>query len=104
MLAKTLLVLSPKIGLKAYVALPLPAGTLDTAAGLPTAPGPRAGKVRSDPEVDMVVLIVSVGILLALVVTLTFMGRRERRTRDAVALDESGVLDARRHRGATGSR
>jgi len=52
----------------------------------------------------MMVLIVSVGILLALVVTLTFMGRRERRTRDAIALDESGVLDARRHPDATGSR
>jgi len=103
-LARTLLVRSPNIGLKAYVALPVPAGTLDTAAGQPTAPGPRAGNVTTDPEVDMMVLIVSVGILLALVVTLTFMGRRERRTRDAIALDESGVLDARRHRDATGSR
>ena len=45
----------------------------------------------------MVVLIVSVGILVALVVTLTVMDRRERRTRDLIALEESGTLDARRH-------
>jgi hypothetical protein len=52
----------------------------------------------------MVVLIVSVGILLALVVTLTVMGRRERRTRDLIALEESGALDARRHNDSTGRR
>ena len=49
----------------------------------------------------MVVLVVSVGILVALVVTLTVMGRRERRTRELIALEESGVLDARRHNAAT---
>jgi hypothetical protein len=52
----------------------------------------------------MVVLIVSVGIMLALVVTLTVMGRRERRTRDLIVLEESGALDARRHNDATGER
>jgi hypothetical protein len=52
----------------------------------------------------MVVLIVSVGILVALVVTLTVMGHRERRTRELIALDESGILDARRHNDATGQR
>ena len=52
----------------------------------------------------MVVLIVSVGIMLVLVLTLTVMGRRERRTRDLIALEESGVLDARRHNDATGQR
>jgi hypothetical protein len=52
----------------------------------------------------MVVLIVSVGILLALIVTLTVMGRRERRTRDLIALEESGALDARRHNDSTGRR
>jgi hypothetical protein len=56
------------------------------------------------PEVDMVVLIVSVGILLALIVTLTVMGRRERRTRQLIALEESGMLDARRHNDTTGQR
>ena len=50
----------------------------------------------------MVVLIVSVGILLALVVTLTVMGRRERRARQLIALEESGMLDARRHNDTTG--
>ena len=52
----------------------------------------------------MVVLIVSVGILLALVVTLAVMGRRERRTRELIALEESGMLDARRPNDATGQR
>jgi HAMP domain-containing protein len=52
----------------------------------------------------MLVLIVSVGILLALVVTLTVMDRRERRTRELIALAESGMLDARRHNDATGQR
>ena len=52
----------------------------------------------------MAVFIVSIGIMLALIVTLTVMGRRERRTRDLIALEESGILDARRHNGATGSR
>ena len=40
----------------------------------------------------------------ALVVTLTVMGRRERRTRDLIALEESGMLDARRHNDTTGQR
>ena len=52
----------------------------------------------------MVVLIVSVGILFALVVTLTVMDRRERRTRELIALEESGMRDARRHNDATGQR
>ena len=52
----------------------------------------------------MVVLIVSVGILLALIVTLTVMGRRERRTRQLIALEASGRLDARRHNDTTGQR
>jgi hypothetical protein len=52
----------------------------------------------------MLVLIVPVGIMLALIVTLTVMNRRERRTRDLIALEESGVLDARRHNDATGQR
>jgi hypothetical protein len=51
----------------------------------------------------MVVLIVSVGIMLALVLTLTVMSRRERRTRDLIALEESGVLGARDHNDASGS-
>jgi hypothetical protein len=55
------------------------------------------------PEVDMVVLIVSVGILLALIVTLTVMGRRERRTRQLIALEESGILDARHYNQASHS-
>ena len=52
----------------------------------------------------MLVLIVSVGILVALVVTLTVMDRRERRTRELIALEESGMLDARRRSDATGKR
>jgi hypothetical protein len=52
----------------------------------------------------MVVLIVSVGILVALVVTLTVMDRRERRTRELIAWEESGLLDARRHNDPTGQR
>ena len=98
MLAETLLVLSPEIGLKAYVALPVPAGTLGTAAG--PADGSQAQTregQRLTPEVDMVVLIACVGILLALVVTLTVMDRRERRTRQLIALEESGILDIRRY-------
>jgi hypothetical protein len=51
----------------------------------------------------MAVLIVSIGIMLALVLTLTVMGRRQRRTRERIALDESGILDARRHNDATAS-
>ena len=50
----------------------------------------------------MVVLIVSVGIMLALVLTLTVIDRRERRTHDQIGLDESGVLDARCHNDAAG--
>ena len=49
---------------------------------------------RLDPDGEsgtMLVLIVSVGILLALVVTLTVMDRRERRTRELIALEESGM-------------
>jgi hypothetical protein len=52
----------------------------------------------------MLVLIVSVGIMLALVVTLTVMDRRERRTRELIALEDSGMLDTRRHNDATGQR
>ena len=52
----------------------------------------------------MAIIIVSVGILFALILILTIMNRRERRTRDLIALEESGVLDARRHNDATGSR
>jgi len=52
----------------------------------------------------MVVLIASVGIMLALVVTLAVMNRRERRTRELIALEESGILDARRHNDATRQR
>ena len=52
----------------------------------------------------MVVLVVFVGIMLALVLTLTVINRRERRSRDLIALEESGVLDARRHNDATGRR
>lgn len=52
----------------------------------------------------MMVLIVSVGVMLALVLTLTVMNRRERRTRELIALDESGMIDARRHNDATGQR
>ena len=52
----------------------------------------------------MLVLIVSVGIMVALVVTLTVMDRRERRTRELIALEESGMLDACRHNDATGKR
>ena len=52
----------------------------------------------------MVVLIVSVGILLALIVTLTVMNHRERRTRGRVELDESRILDARRYNDATAQR
>jgi hypothetical protein len=55
-------------------------------------------------EVVVEILIASVGFMVALVVVLTVMNRRERRTRDLIALDESGVLDARRHNDATGSR
>ena len=52
----------------------------------------------------MVVLIVCVGTLIALVVTLTVMDRRERRLRRLIALEESGVLDIRRHDEASGQR
>lgn len=52
----------------------------------------------------MAVLIASIGIMLALVLIRTVMGRRERRTRDLIALEESGILDARRHNDATGQR
>jgi hypothetical protein len=52
----------------------------------------------------MAVLIASIGIVLALVLILTVVERRERRTRDRIALDESGILDARRHNDATGQR
>ena len=52
----------------------------------------------------MAVLIASVGIMLALMLTLTVINRRERRTRDQIALDESGGLDARRRNDATGQR
>ena len=52
----------------------------------------------------MAVLIASIGIMLVLVLTLTIMNHRERRTRDRIALDESGILDARRHNDATGQR
>jgi hypothetical protein len=52
----------------------------------------------------MAVLIASICIMLALVLILTVMGRRERRTRDLIALEESGILDARRHNDATGQR
>ena len=51
----------------------------------------------------MAILIASVGVLVALILILTIMNRRERRTRDLIALEESGVLDARRHNDATGS-
>ena len=52
----------------------------------------------------MEIIFGSVGILVALIVILTIMGRRERRTRESIALDERGILDARRHNDATGSR
>ena len=52
----------------------------------------------------MMVLIVSVGIVLTLVATLSVMSRRERRTRKLIALDESGMLDARRYNDATSQR
>jgi hypothetical protein len=52
----------------------------------------------------MVVLIVSVGIILALVVTLSVLSHRERRTRKLIGLDESGMLDARRYNDATSQR
>jgi hypothetical protein len=104
-LGETLLVRSPEIGLEAYVARPVAAGTLGTAAGpADGSQAPDPGTSGLTPEVDMVVLIVSVGILLALVVTLTVMGRRERRTRELIALEESGMLDARRPNDATGER
>jgi hypothetical protein len=52
----------------------------------------------------MVVLIVSVGIMLALVLTLAVMNRRERRTRGRIGLDENGIVDARRYNDATAPR
>ncbi len=52
----------------------------------------------------MEVLIASIGIMLVLVLTLTVMGRRERRTRGSIGLDENAILDARRHNDATASR
>jgi hypothetical protein len=95
---------APTRSLEAYVAMAVPRRTLGVAARPPAAPGPRPGKVRTHPEVDMAVLIVSIGIMLAVVLTLTVMGRRERRTRERIALDECGILDARRHNDATASR
>ena len=50
----------------------------------------------------MVVLIACVGIMVALVVTRTVRDRRERRTRELIALEESGMLDARRYNDADG--
>ena len=52
----------------------------------------------------MVVLIVSVGIMFALVLTLSVMNRRERRTRDLIGLDDRGILDARRYNDASSQR
>lgn len=48
----------------------------------------------------MEILIASIGIMVALILILTVMSRRERRTRDLIALEESGVLDTRRHNDA----
>ena len=50
----------------------------------PAAPRPRPGKVRTHLEVGMAVLIASIGIMLALVLILTVVERRERRTRDRI--------------------
>jgi hypothetical protein len=50
----------------------------------PAAPRPRPGKVRTHLEVGMAVPIASIGIMLALVLILTVVERRERRTRDRI--------------------
>ena len=52
----------------------------------------------------MEIILGSVGILVALVVILTIVNRRERRTRESTTLDESGILDARRHNDGTAAR
>ena len=52
----------------------------------------------------MGIIIGSVGILIALIVILAIMNRRERRTRELIALEESGILDTRRHNEATDQR
>jgi hypothetical protein len=50
------------------------------------------------------IVIASIGIMVALILILTVMGRRERPMRDLIALEESGILDVRRHNDASGSR
>jgi hypothetical protein len=53
--------------------------------------------VAASPEVVMEVFIASIGIVLTLVLILTVMNRRARRTGHRVGLDESGIVDARYH-------
>jgi hypothetical protein len=119
----TVLVRSAEIGLKAYVGTPVPGRKLSTttgSAGAAPRPGrpndcapsliPAEYRLRHLPEGtaleeghNMEILIASVGVMVALILILTVMNRRERRTRDLIALDERGILDARRHNDATAS-